>query len=337
MFLGAEVRVQSLAVFLALVCAICLKSTFASGEESPPEKKIASAKRGMPSSLEGQSSILRLYADVANIMVRLRAPLRLSDTELAQLLAPSKELMDPKTHQGFRTPGGNPIPFHVLEPEAPMCAPGETMRTVLFVGGVHPDEVSPIYSSFRVLLELRANSLLLPSNTRVIYVPLYNPDGLIVSTQRTGRPTRGTPAGVDLNRDLRSKTPATETRFLKELIAVYRPTHIVSLHGPFGWLDYDGPGKAREKAPLEMRAHVNQWLARTARAGRKHLGRKSAFRTYQGSLGDYAGNGLGRHVLTIEYPHAAAHFARDDFYQYGDVVIKSFDLGGVRRGSDDSL
>ena len=260
--------------------------------------------------------VLNLLVNVARVFDQMGIPLDWDDDRLLSLLYESNELDDPETSLAFRTSRGHALPFYVLDPPGrARCEPGaeEPRSTVLFVGGIHPNEVSPLYSSWRELMSLLAGGGSPYANTRIVYVPLANPDGLIDSHDRGGAPTRESAAGVDLNRDFRSPSAQPETRFLAELIRVYHPTHIVSLHGPFGWLDYDGPPPSQAGRSWMRRVH--------SRA--PGLGIASGFRTYPGSLGEYAGERLGIPVLTFEYPSKSAGTAVRDWLHYGDALSES--------------
>ncbi|MBX9832569.1 MAG: murein peptide amidase A, partial [Burkholderiaceae bacterium] len=74
-----------------------------------------------------------------------------------------------------------------------------------------------------------------------------------------------------------------ESRFLHTQMAQFQPQLIVSIHAPYGVLDFDGP-----QAP-------------PSRLGRLWLDQVGIF---PGSLGHYGGVHRGVPVVTIELPHA---------------------------------
>ncbi len=279
----------------------------------------AEASSGAP--LE-QESIRTLLNQVMKVMEAVHAPLGFSEAQFEELLAPAETLTDPATQLPFRTQRGHPLIYYVIEPEG-ACAV-DLKRTVLFIGGIHPDEVSPMYSSFHALYELLTNPYSRPDNTRVIYVPLTNPEGLVDSVKRVKVATRENSRGKDLNRGF-EETPArteAEVAFVKALIAKFNPSHIVALHAPYGWVDYDGPAK-QPKATDAEKQEVQQWEEHVSAAGLKPLPVARDFGSYHGSLGNYGGYKLHKHVLTIEYPDTDGRKAEGDWQLYGDTVIEA--------------
>ena len=172
---------------------------------------------------------------------------------------------------------------------------------VLLLGGIHGDEYSSVSVVFKWMNKLnRYHSGLF--HWKVI--PLLNPDGLL---QRKSK--RINARGVDLNRNFPTQNWEKETehywvkrtrknprrypgkaalsepesRWLHELIEEFKPDAIVSVHAPYGVLDFDGPRKAPKKL------------------GNLYLNLLGA---YPGSLGNYAGIENDIPVITIELPHA---------------------------------
>jgi murein peptide amidase A len=136
------------------------------------------------------------------------------------------------------------------------------------------------------------------------FVPVVNPDGLLA------RPPKRTNAnGVDLNRNFATpnwqrdaaiyweqrtrKDPRRwpgpkalsepESRFVHEQMQAFKPQLIVSIHAPYGVLDFDGPSVPPSKL------------------GRLYLDQVGIF---PGSLGNYGGVHKGVPVVTIELPNA---------------------------------
>jgi murein peptide amidase A len=171
---------------------------------------------------------------------------------------------------------------------------------VLVVGGIHGDELS----SAALALHWIALAREIPAQTHWRFVPLLNPDGLLTS------PARRTNAnGVDLNRNF--PTPnweseaavyweqkvkrdprrwpgpkplsEPESRFLHDEMERFKPHMIVSIHAPYGVLDFDGPTTPPNKL------------------GRLYLDQVGIF---PGSLGNYGGVHKRMPVVTIELPSA---------------------------------
>ncbi len=176
-----------------------------------------------------------------------------------------------------------------------------TPKRVLMIGGIHGDELSSVSIVFRWMDQL-AQSRFQPFHWRVM--PCTNPDGLLARPS-----TRMNANGVDLNRNFptqdwtakalqywearthsdprrypgKSALSEAETRMLVREIERYKPDAIVSVHAPYGVLDFDGP---RDPPDRFGYLHLHQ------------LG------TYPGSLGNFAGINIGIPVITLELPHA---------------------------------
>ncbi|MFZ2267569.1 MAG: M14 family zinc carboxypeptidase [Azonexus sp.] len=183
--------------------------------------------------------------------------------------------------------------------------PPARARRILLIGGIHGDELTSASIVFRWLQWLdEADSEARQYHWRVI--PVANPDGLL-----NNPPQRMNSHGVDLNRnfptpDWESDAHAywakktnrdprrfpgqkamseTETGWLREQIENFKPDVVVSVHAPFGILDYDGP------------AHQPR------RFGHLNLNRLGI---YPGSLGNYGGVAKNLPVITIELPNATS-------------------------------
>jgi murein peptide amidase A len=171
---------------------------------------------------------------------------------------------------------------------------------VLVVGGIHGDELSTASLALHWLQLAKE----IPADAHWRFIPLLNPDGLLSS------PARRTNAnGVDLNRNF--PTPnwereakiyweqkvnrdprrwpgpkplsEPESKYLHEEMERFKPNLIVSIHAPYGVLDFDGP------------------TTPPAKLGRLYLDQVGIF---PGSLGNYGGVHKGMPVVTIELPSA---------------------------------
>jgi hypothetical protein len=173
---------------------------------------------------------------------------------------------------------------------------------VLVLGGIHGDEMA----SVNVVFDWLERSLKNPQD-RIQWrmVPLVNPDGLMNKPS-----TRVNARGVDLNRNFPTPDWATaansywvhrtgkdprrfpghralsepETQWLQKQVDQFRPHLIVSVHAPYGVLDFDGPPPPPDKM------------------GSLHLDQVGI---YPGSLGNYGGVVRRVPVVTLELRNAA--------------------------------
>ena len=172
---------------------------------------------------------------------------------------------------------------------------------IFLIGGIHGDELTSVSIVFRWMRWLSDAEA---KRHHWLIVPLANPDGLLA---RPSRRTNG--KGVDLNRNFPtpdwsrdaiaywqrrtgrdprrypgvSSMSEPETKWLTEAIQAFQPDVIVSVHAPYGILDYDGP---RQKP---------------RRFGHLTL---SQLGVYPGSLGNFGGIHRNIPVVTIELSHA---------------------------------
>lgn len=188
---------------------------------------------------------------------------------------------------------GRPIYTRNIEPV-------EARLRVLVIGGMHGDELSSASLALHWIAFAQAD----PGQTSWRFIPALNPDGLF------SRPSSRVNAnGVDLNRNFPTpnwerdaavywekrtgrdprrwpgKRPLSEpeSKFLFEEMQRFKPNLIVSIHAPYGVLDFDGP------------------IAPPGRLGRLYLDQVGIF---PGSLGNYGGVHKGMPVVTIELPSA---------------------------------
>jgi len=196
---------------------------------------------------------------------------------------------------------------------------GKGPNTTLILGGVHPDEITPIPIAFRFANHLKNNPNLLEGESRVVVAPLINPDGFF--SQRKVR-TNG--HGVDLNRNFftrdwyasakhwwaekRNKDerhfpghiPNSEIETLYQiwLIDVFKPDKIISIHAPLGFYDYDGPGERKGTALTDSEVKAKKLVHAMSAQSRNY--RVVDYSFYPGSLGNYAGNERGIPTITLE-------------------------------------
>lgn len=173
-------------------------------------------------------------------------------------------------------------------------------KRVLVLGGIHGDERSASSLVFHWI----GHAERIPADAHWRFIPGLNADGLLMQP-----PRRTNANGIDLNRNFPTpdwqknaltywvektkkdprRFPGTtplsepESQFLFKQIESFQPDIIVSIHAPFGVLDFDGPSVPPHKL------------------GRLYLDQVGI---YPGSLGHYGGKTLGIPVVTVELPNA---------------------------------
>lgn len=187
----------------------------------------------------------------------------------------------------------------IIYKEYPPLTTRQPQARVLLIGGIHGDE----YASFSVMFKWM--EILDRHHSGLFHwhiAPAINLDGLLKSPA-----TRTNRNGVDLNRNLASadwdssalsywheqtasaerRYPGasalseSESRWLTAEVQQFKPDIIVSLHSPYGLVDYDGPAHIIPPTFLGSLPFVD-------------------LETFPGSLGRYAGEDLQIPVLTIE-------------------------------------
>lgn len=197
---------------------------------------------------------------------------------------------------------------------------GEAGLRVLVLGGIHGDEMSSVSLVYHWIALARQGVADMPHGVHWRFVPSLNPDGLFAAPSK-----RVNAHGVDLNRNFPTprwsrdakdywekrtrrdprrwpgKTPLSEpeSQYVVDQIAQFKPHLIVSVHAPFGVLDFDGP------------------TVPPSRLGRLYLDQVGI---YPGSLGNYGGVHKGVPVVTIELTSA------DQLPQEGEMRQMWLDL-----------
>ncbi len=183
-------------------------------------------------------------------------------------------------------------------------APADARLRVLVIGAIHGDELSSASVALHWIRLAQDPLIQMPQPVHWRFIPALNPDGLL------NRPPRRVNAnGVDLNRNFPTpnwerdaaiywekrvrKDPRRwpghkplsepESRFVHEQMQSFKPHLIVSIHAPYGVLDFDGPSVPPSKL------------------GRLYLDQVGIF---PGSLGNYGGVHKGVPVVTVELPNA---------------------------------
>jgi hypothetical protein len=176
---------------------------------------------------------------------------------------------------------------------------------VLVLGGIHGDEMSSVSLLYHWIGLARQGVADMPHGVHWRFVPSLNPDGLFAHPSK-----RVNAHGVDLNRNFptpqwnrdakaywekrtqrdprrwpgKTALSEPESKYVVEQMAQFKPQLIVSVHAPFGVLDFDGP------------------TVPPNRLGRLYLDQVGI---YPGSLGNYGGVHKGVPVVTIELASAS--------------------------------
>ncbi len=159
-------------------------------------------------------------------------------------------------------------------------------KNILVVGVFHGDEPQGKF--------LIDEYLKIYSNSRLLFIPCLNPDGMAGKTRTNSN-------YVDLNRNFPTKNwistekkeffggikPASEieTRFLIQVIKEYNPKLILTLHAPFKIVNYDGPAK-------EIAEKIGQIISYPVKGS---IGYPTP-----GSFGTYCGVERGIPTITLE-------------------------------------
>ena len=202
-----------------------------------------------------------------------------------------------------------------LQPSAARSVNGRTIWTrdirtdnaslrVLVIGAIHGDELSSASVALHWLKLAELTPVDMPQAVHWRFIPALNPDGLLSQP-----PRRVNANGVDLNRNFPTpnwerdakiywekrtkKDPRRypgskplsepESKFVFDEMQRFKPQLIVSIHAPYGVLDFDGPSVP----PSNM--------------GRLYLDQVGIF---PGSLGNYGGVHKGVPVVTVELPNS---------------------------------
>jgi len=210
-----------------------------------------------------------------------------------------------------------------------------TGNCILFLGGVHGDELPTVYFMFKLARYVKDNPALFKDKCIVI-APLVNPDGFLSAS-----PARVNANGVDINRNFPtrdwqanamrqwiSKTkknrryypgakPSSEqeTLFQVALIKKFKPQKILSAHSPLNFYDYDGPSSDLNS--------FEKWMEQVCREVDHPL---KKFRYYPGSLGNYAGHERNIFTLTLEMPSSNCRRGLEYFRKFQPSILQFINL-----------
>lgn len=232
------------------------------------------------------------------------------------------------TWEYYRTTGQkNPLIFTVFG--------GYKNNCILFLGGVHGDELPTIYLLLKFANHIKDNPGFFKDKC-IIIAPLINPDGFFANP-----PTRVNAAGIDLNRNFPTRDWHTlawkqwdrkchknkryfpgrkpgseqETLFQMALINRFKPQKILTIHSPLGFYDFDGPSSNLDS--------FERWIE-TVSKETQHPMKKFGF--FPGSLGNYAGHERNIFTLTLELPSSEPNRGIEYFNKFQPAIVKFFDL-----------
>ncbi len=222
-------------------------------------------------------------------------------TEFPDLVQPeSPALIPPQQHFAGMSVEGRPIMYSVL---------GQGPDVTFIMATIHGDESAgtPLVNYLSKYLNQHQELLL---GRKVVVLPIANPDGLAKNTRHNAN-------DVDLNRNFiadnrtndensgPSALSEPEAHIINDLISQHKPDRIVSIHQPYGCIDYDGPG--------EFLAHQ---MASYCDLPVKKLGARP------GSLGSYAGLELGIPIITFEMLENDSNLTTEMLWQkYGKSLL----------------
>jgi protein MpaA len=212
---------------------------------------------------------------------------------------------------------------------------GSKSNCILFLGGVHGDELPTVYVLLKFASYIQDNPNLFKDKC-IIIAPLINPDGFF-----SRPPTRVNATGIDLNRNFPThdwqasawrqwklkcqsnkryypgKKPGSEqeTLFQMALIKRFKPQKILTVHSPLGFYDFDGPS-----SDLDSFEH---WLEEVSKETKHPL---KKFGYFPGSLGNYAGHERNIFTLTLELPSSEPARGAEYFNKFQPAILKFFNL-----------
>jgi len=166
--------------------------------------------------------------------------------------------------------------FPILIREFPPRENREPLGRILIVGGTHGDELTTVSVTMRWIEKLRTNGNGVDLN-RNMPSDDWTRNALKYWRDKGAKDPRKYPG--------ENASSEPETRWLIQEITDFQPDAIISVHAPYGIVDFDS--LALNTAPKSL--------------GKLHL---NLLGTYPGSLGNYAGINLNIPVITLELPHS---------------------------------
>ena len=266
---------------------------------------------------------------------KLGLSLDLTDDERLLLKTQALQLLNPKTNAAYCSNLETPLSYYLLQPHEDI----KSTKSVLLLSGIHPNELAPLYSAWKILahyLSLKDHSVI---KNRIIFVPLLNPDCFIGSEKKEFFPTRKKENGIDLNRHFYSPAEINfqlpdfksepEIDFLLSLIRTYNPSHFVVTHSPLNFLELDG------NCTKEDREWINRVHEESGNYGGtpipiKKLETYAEKKYHNWSFGHFIKD-IQKTALTFEYPgpKQSADEAKEHDLLYRNALQMSLDIDGT--------
>lgn len=214
---------------------------------------------------------------------------------------------------------GSPLVWKVYGDEQKIAEKDTTM----LMCGIHGDEITPVKFCYDAIKYLDQEYEKQYAGKLIVVAPLVNPDSFFKS-----RPSRVNQNGVDINRNFPTKNwkkdahhlwkthyskdprrnpgkgPLSEPEVLFQvnLIKRYQPDKIISVHAPLTMIDYDGPSLESDEKHKHPPApsKPGELLLKMSKSAEGY--RVKNYRTFPGSLGNWAGDERNIPTYTLELP-----------------------------------
>lgn len=214
---------------------------------------------------------------------------------------------------------------------------GEGKPITLILCTVHGDEYTSPYLCIRLVRDIIFDNPQKYKNVNVVIAPLIDPDGFLLK-----KPSRLNANGVDINRNFPTKNwdkealkswaktykkdprrfpghkaaSEPETLFQMGLIEKFKPEKILSIHAPYGFLDYDFSSEDSESFSQEVRE-----LAKDISKESKNF-RLVDFHVFPGSLGNYAGLERAIPTYTLELSTSSSQWGEPYWERFKNSFLK---------------
>ncbi|MDA8576171.1 Mur ligase family protein [Candidatus Marinamargulisbacteria bacterium] len=282
---------------------------------------------------KNKKNIVDYLSEVADQFKKLGLNLKTTKHDLDQLALKACHHRNAEGRYAY-SEYGNPLLYYVFEPHED----SPSLKSVLLLGGIHPDEIAPLYTLWKLLIQFLRGKSSSEIKNRIIVIPLLNPDCFLGTGEEHFMPTRIKKNGVDLNRCFYSPSIKTcrpdfqaepEIEFLVGLIATHDPSHFVITHSPLNLLELDGLCTKADR----------EWVNRVHQDTEKHGGVGipiKKFETY--ATKEYLGWSFGHLMkfmqktsLRFEFPgiKTAYSTAEDLDMYYRKSIESALDIEGL--------